>query len=263
MRSFYLESAAWPEDPAASLVLDEEEARHAVKVVRVRRGEVVRCFDGRGREARCEVSATAKNAVTLTPQEVRVVPPPARPVTLAVAWTKAARRSWLVEKAVELQAAALWFWQAGRSQGDVPVTPKASWTAQAVAGAKQCEAAWLPVIRTFPGGLAEVLDAARAEAIPNRYVLWEREGAPLLSAGMLAAPGGVLLVVGPEGGFNSAEQARFLGTHQDDWNVGNDMDDARSCRCVSLGRRVLRWETAALLGLGLAFWAGQGEDASP
>ncbi|MFW5734510.1 MAG: 16S rRNA (uracil(1498)-N(3))-methyltransferase [Oceanidesulfovibrio sp.] len=242
MRSFYLDSSDWPEAPDERLTLTGAEAHHASRVVRVQAGEVVRVFDGLGREARAEVDYVGKNRVDLAPKEVRVLPPPSRPVTVAVAWTKALRRSWLLEKAVELEASAIWFWQADHSQGRIPDEPKETWTAQLVAGAKQCESAWVPELRTFPKGFGEVV--AAAATIPHRYVLWEDPERPrMLSGKDLAASEPLLFVLGPEGGFSSKEEALFTAPDS-------------GFAPVSLGRRTLRWETAALLCLGLAFWSG-------
>ncbi|TVM15670.1 16S rRNA (uracil(1498)-N(3))-methyltransferase [Oceanidesulfovibrio indonesiensis] len=242
MRSFYLDSSDWPETPDERLILTGTEAHHASRVIRVKVGEEVRVFDGIGREALAEVDYVGKNRVDLAPREVRVSPPPARSVTLAVAWTKALRRSWLLEKAVELEASAVWFWQADRSQGKIPDEPKETWTAQLVAGAKQCESAWVPALRTFPKGFPEV--AAAAAAIPKRFALWEDPHQPrMLTANDLDGPGDILFVLGPEGGFSPKEEALFT-------------DAGSGFVPVSLGRRILRWETAALLCLGLAFWSG-------
>ena len=58
----------------------------------------------------------------------------------------------------------------------------------------------------------------------------------------LTAPGDILLVVGPEGGFSPREAALL---------------QEAGITAVSLGDRVLRWETAAVLTLGLAWWARQ------
>lgn len=242
MRSFFLDSSDWPELPDEKLILAGAEAHHASRVVRVQPGEEVRVFDGLGREAIAAVEYVGKNRVDLAPVEIRVVQPPTRPVTLAVAWTKALRRSWLLEKAVELEASAIWFWQADRSQGRIPDEPKETWTGQLVAGAKQCESAWIPDLRTFPKGLAEV--AADAASIPGRYILWEDPQQPrMLTAQDLAASEPMLFVLGPEGGFSPKEEALFTA-------------EGSGFVPVSLGRRILRWETAALLCLGLAFWSG-------
>jgi len=68
-------------------------------------------------------------------------------------------------------------------------------------------------------------------------------GGRLLSREDLRSPGAVLLVVGPEGGFSPREAEELA---------------AAGIAPVSLGKRVLRWETAAVLTLGIAWWARQG-----
>jgi 16S rRNA (uracil1498-N3)-methyltransferase len=237
MRCFYLPPSQWH----APWRLRGQEAKHLARVLRIQAGETIRMVNGAGGEGIFTVAGVEKNAVLLEPGElIRHAPPLAR-VTLALGYTKALRRAWLLEKAVELEAAALWFWQGEYSQLPLPPEGKESWHAQMEAGAKQSANPWLPEVRTLGGGLAELIRVRRR--IARAYLLWEEERKTLLNPAELAAPGETLLVVGPEGGFSPAEalclrQAGFTP--------------------VSLGRRILRWETAALLCLGLAWFARQG-----
>ncbi len=173
--------------------------------------------------------------------KVTVQPQPRVRSILALAWTKALRRSWLLEKAVELETAGVWFWQAERSQGQLPEEVKEHWQAQCIAGAKQSGAAWLPELRCLPGGLTQLTE--QAAACEGRYVLLEDgEQARPLDMSTAGAPGTAVFVLGPEGGFATSEREAL---------------HAAGFIAVNLGQRILRWETAALLCLGLRWWAGQ------
>lgn len=237
MRTFHLSPELWHEPYA----LEGQEARHLVKVLRVRAGEQIRLLDGQGREGFFRITDTEKHRVHLEPESIITHPAPASRSVLAVGWGKAVRRGWLLEKAVELEAAGVWLWQAERSQSRVPEEAKESWLAQMVAGAKQSSNPWLPELRTLPGGIQEL--ATAAADFDRCYLLWEGETPEaVLGPQHVGLPGSTLYIVGPEGGFSDREVTALRDG---------------GCQPVSLGQRVLRWETAALLCLGLHWWARQ------
>ncbi|MDR3074393.1 MAG: 16S rRNA (uracil(1498)-N(3))-methyltransferase [Deltaproteobacteria bacterium] len=237
MHTFFLPAGEWREPYR----LTGAEARHLVTVLRVKPGETVRLLDGEGREGLFAVGETGKNAATLILRETIRHEKPPRRATIALGYGRNIRRGWLLEKAVELEADGIWFWQAERSQGKAPVESKENWFARMAAGAKQSNNPYLPELRTLPGGVAEL--AAAARNFDRTIVLWEgdTQGA-MLSMAELTAAGNSLFVLGPEGGFTERE-IRAL-------------QDA-SFVPLSLGDRVLRWETAAMLCLGLTWWARQ------
>ena len=201
----------------------------------------MRGLDGAGRVGQFRVDVVNKRELVLTLLEERTVPMPTPRITLAVGWTKSARRGWLLEKAVELGASGIWFWQATHSQGNLPPVPKDTWTANLVAGAKQCANPWLPELRTL-SSLDALLEAGASHQ--RKYLLWEDQQRPrMLTPHDVSTPDGdVLCVLGPEGGFAPAETQALCGA---------------GFEAVSLGPSVLRFETAALAALTL-FWWGRG-----
>ncbi len=234
MKTFYLAPDAWH----SPYLLEGQEARHLVKVLRARTGDSIRLLDGRGREGIFRISATEKTRVHLTPDEITEHPAPTASSVLALGWAKAVRRGWLLEKAVELEAGGIWLWQAERSQSRVPDDIQDAWQGQMIAGAKQSLNPWLPELRTIPEGVQGLI--AMAGEFEHTYLLWEGQSpSDQLNPAMLGQSGRTLFVVGPEGGFADTE-VRAL--------IDNGFTP------VSLGHRVLRWETAALLCLGLDWW---------
>jgi 16S rRNA (uracil1498-N3)-methyltransferase len=235
--SFYLSSEYW----TAPYELSGGEAHHLSRVLRIKQGERVRLFDGEGRHGIFSVHSLTKQTVSLIPETEFFTRRPVGRCTLAAGFSKALRRSWFLEKAVELEADALWFWQGDHSQARLPEEEKSAWKTSMIAGAKQCENPWLPDLRMIPEGVQTL-----AEAVPffdRAFMLYEGDTqGRLLAKDDLAGNRSLLLIVGPEGGF-SAREAELL---------------ARAALPVSLGNRVLRWETAALLTLGMAWWARQG-----
>ncbi len=238
--AFYLSPEEWREP----FRLGGSECAHLVKVLRARAGDGLRLLDGAGREGYFAITKLSGREAELRPVEIVEHPRPEGRAVLALGWTKALRRSWLLEKAVELEADALWFWQARRSQTPVPEESKEAWRAQLAAGAKQCGNPWLPEIKTLPGGVHELIEVARS--FKYRFMLHEdhRRGS-ILGLEDLSVSENPIFILGPEGGFAPEEAEALSGA---------------GITAVSLGRRVLRWETAAVLCLGLAWWnRGRGE----
>ena len=237
MHTFFLPADDWQEPYQVT----GAEARHLVTVLRIKTGETIRLLDGEGREGVFRVAEAGKRQVLLDPQNICIHERPAGRPTLAVGYGRGVRRGWLLEKAVELEAAAVWFWQADRSQGKVPEENKETWLSQMTAGAKQSNNPWLPELATLPDGVDGLIRARTG--FDKSYVLWEGDtkGA-ILSVRDLSPAADALYTLGPEGGF-SAREASLL-------------TEAGSTP-VSLGDRILRWETAAILTLGIAWWARQ------
>ncbi len=231
---FYLAPAEWREP----FHLAGAEHSHLTKVLRARPGDRVRLLDGEGREGYFVIAGLDRQRAILRPHEIIEHPKPRGGAVLALGWAKSLRRSWLLEKAVELEAKELWFWQARRSQTPVPEAGKEAWQAQLIAGAKQCNNPWLPEIKTMPGGMSELMTAV--QNFKHCFLLHEdhSRGHPLKLADL---PRGEspLFVLGPEGGFAPEETEALIGA---------------GITPVTLGQRILRWETAALLCLGLAWW---------
>lgn len=238
MHTFFLAPEAWSDHP----VLDGAEARHLLRVLRLEPGEEVTLLDGRGREALCRINKTTKQTAELSIVKEQCHPEPTARVILAAGWGKAARRGWILEKAVELEATALWFWQAERSQFPVPGDIRSNWEGQLIAGAKQCRNPWLPALRTLPGGVEELIAASAACARKQALVESDYEHQAFLTEDRLGLPGDTVCVVGPEGGFSPREV--------------HAMKEA-GFETLSLGTRILRWETAAVMVLGLHWWKRQ------
>ncbi|EFL51818.1 protein of unknown function DUF558 [Solidesulfovibrio fructosivorans JJ]] len=232
--AFYIPPGAFGEPYA----LTGGEAAHCAKVLRKKAGEIIRAFDGLGREGLFRITAVSRDRVELEARSLAEAPLPATRLYLAAGFSRSTRRDFFLEKAVELGAAGIFFWQAARSQGRMPEAPKESWQATLVAAAKQCGAANLPELDTVSGGAAGLV-AACSHHFDRRYLLWEAPGLDRrIRLDDVGAPGEALFVLGPEGGLTDAEAAIF--------------QDAGYAP-LSLGERVLRFETAglAVLALGL------------
>ena len=222
-----------PEQLAAdSLTLEREAARHLLTVLRVKPGDRVGLFDGHGHTRETVVDSTARHALTLTATTpVQTHPRHACAITLFVCVIKGARMDWVIEKATELGAARI-----------VPVISERTiarpddasrWQRIAEEAARQSGAVWLPEI-TQPISFAAALPIAK-DTEPLFVAALTPDARPLRDAiSAIPPPQQAGWFVGPEGDFTSAEL---------------DALTASGAIPVSLGRQVLRAETASLYGL--------------
>lgn len=234
---FYLPPEAWGREAC----LEGQEARHLGQALRLKPGDTVGLLDGRGRTGHFVIRAVGKKNVRLECLEESFTPRPASLAVMALAFSKAVRRGFFMEKAAELGAHAIWLWQADHSQGRLPAGACESCLGQMIAGAKQSGNPWLPEVRALSRGAEELAELSRAA--DQRILPWEMQASlPMLTPDLAGRPGLSVYVIGPEGGFS-----------------GRELDILREARftTVSLGARVLRCETAATLCLGIHWWAAQ------
>ncbi len=224
-----------------SVCLPPEAAHHALRVLRLRVGDELVLFDGQGGEYPGRVTETGRMLrVELSDwREVEREAPLA--LTLAQALPAGDKMDWVVQKAVELGAAAIQPLQAKRSvvrlAGERAEKRTAHWRQVAVAACEQCGRNRLP-------GIGNILDLPHYLAQPageneTRLLLSPHNGARLSDLPRPLAA--VTLLIGPEGGFDALEEstARSVGF-----------------QAVTLGPRVLRTETAGLAAMAaiMALW---------
>lgn len=193
------------------------EARHAVKVRRLRAGEGVELADGAGTRVSGVVRRVVTDAGRAGPEMVveverRVVEPEPSPrFVLVQALAKGERDLAAVETATELGVDEVVPWQAARSvvvwRGDRTATSHRRWVATAVAAAKQSRRARVPGIGPLVT-TAELCERVGTAAVA--FALHEAAARSLADV-PLPAQGDVLVVVGPEGGLADEELAALEG----------------------------------------------------
>ena len=226
-----------PETGAAQLPGDV--SHHLANVLRVRRGERIVLFDGKGRECQAEVTevrTASTRAGGGRAAEVLVVAGAARASArepavrceLAFALPKGARAEWLFEHGTEAGVAV--FRPLVLERSSSPAAGRAErWRRIVAAAAGQCDRALVPEVKA-----AATLEALLSDPqLPAERWYGSAEGAPLPPG---AGPS-VLIVVGPEGGLTPGERSRL---------------EAAGVRPARFGALTLRTETAALLGAALA-----------
>lgn len=239
MQRFYCPA---PLTPGAEIDLPPGAMRHA-QVLRMQAGDAITLFDGGlgtgglGGEFDASVLCIRRDRVRVRVGVWHAIEREAQRVVHLLAGLCASERmDWLVEKATELGAASITPLLAARSQGrlrgDRADKKIAHWQAIAVAACEQCGRNRVALLHPAID-LADWLEAQRSPPEAARWLLTLRpEASPLHAALATQAP--LLLLSGPEGGLDSAEE---------------DLALAHGFAALTLGPRVLRAETAPLAAL--------------
>ena len=238
MHRFYIPPETWNLD---ALALDEAETHHAIDVLRMNPGDKAVVFNGRGIEATVEIAAVTRKSVTLRKLLHSKSAPLACEIILAQAVPKGKNMDLIVQKAVELGAAAVCPLLSERTvvqvEEDDAARKQQKWQAVAIEAAKQCGQNWLPAVH-LPRTPKEFF--SRPVRHDLMLIASLQPGAmhlkKLLAENADKKPRSVLVLVGPEGDFTPAE-------------IG--LARSHGCRPITLGPIVLRTETAALYCLSV------------
>jgi len=203
-------------------------------VMRLAPGAAVRLFNGHDGGWLGEVETLSKTGGTLRANRRIQAQRPVPDIWLLFAPIKGPRQDMLVEKAVELGAAAVW--PVLTARGQVRRVNADRLCAQAVEAAEQCERLSVPEVKSLAA-----LPAVLADWPAGRILFYGDEsgaGTPAFQAFAAAGTGvPAAILVGPEGGFSPAELDLLAS--------------ASFSKGVGLGPRILRAETAALSALCL------------
>jgi len=217
------------------VILKDGQAHQIVQVLRRSLGDCIVVFEGSGLEYEVEI-------IRMSPGEVmgRILDrrngmaEPSFPITLAQSLPKGNKMDLIVQKATELGASQIIALATERTipgqRGRV-----LRWQRIAVEAAEQCGRTKVPQVEG-PLPLQAFLEDQSIRGV--QILLWEGE-ADLKLRDILRGhpfPEKLTLIVGPEGGFTAKEV---------------DEAQKKGYRIVSLGPRVLRTETAALVALSI------------
>ncbi len=235
MHRFYL-----PDAPAGEAcfecALSADEAQHAGRVLRLRTGDEVECFDGQGHAWRCALRFEGARAAVRALEPLPSNESPVR-ITLYQGLPKLDKLDLIVQKATELGA-----WRVvpvgmarsvARVDGRDAERKRERWQRIAMEAAKQCGRARVPEVAVPMSFAQAASDMAGRELMLMPYELHQGR---VLSA---IAPGArdIGILIGPEGGI-APEEAQAA--------------QASGALPVTLGPRILRTETAAIAALAMA-----------
>ena len=224
---------ASPEEvEAGELKVEGDAYRHLFRARRVEAGTTLRVVDGRGRARWGEVARVDRASAQVKLAGPAPANEPEWRLELLVATIRPEPASWVVEKATEVGVAAIRFLNTARAPRTFGEGTAARLVRVAAAAVEQCHRSVLPDV-TGPHAWSEMPRlAARSE---RRWVLDTAAEVSEVAAWGDRGESGSLLV-GPEGGWSPEERQELA---------------AAGWRPVGLGARVLRAETAALVGAGM------------
>ncbi len=223
------------------LTLTGENAQHA-KVLRLKVNEQVLVCDGAGREALCRIQEVSSTSWVLATEEIRESQSEASvQVRIFLAFPKADKLEHVIQKATELGAYEIIAFPSARcvSKPDEKSLKKKleRWQKIAASAAEQSGRGRIPKVRVLPSYQAALEEAAKSD---KALLFYENEHAVTLKMALSeSAYHTVSLLTGPEGGLESreVEQARAAGL-----------------QVCTLGRRILRCETAPLCALSAVMY---------
>lgn len=243
MTRFFVEKSELLND---RILLCGENAAHA-RVLRLKAGEEVVVCDGAGQECLCRVESADKDLFALSVLQRRAAVSEARvKVRVYMAHSKSDKFEHVIQKATELGASEVVAFSSSRCVSrpdEKSLKNKLSrWQKIAASAAEQSGRGVIPAVRTLPS-FAAVLAEAKETELPMLF--YENEDGFSLSDAVKGKAdfASAALITGPEGGLTEAEVASAR--------------EAGVLVCT-LGRRILRCETAPLCALSaLMFAAGE------
>ena len=225
--------------------LPEEEAQHLTRVLRLKAGDAVRVFNGRGDEFEATVEQASKSGAHVRLGSRSTAAPEARvAVTLAQAVLKGDKMDDVVRDAVMMGVAAVQPIVTARTEIARAALERANrrdrWERVAIASAKQSGRAVVPAILP-PCDVGELLRSVTAMRLPNPALMLVEPRASseavTLAEVEQEAPKEATILIGPEGGWTEAEIERGADT----------------CRLVTLGGRTLRADAMAIVALAALY----------
>jgi len=207
-------------------ILDPDESRHCVKVLRHKAGDKLNLTDGSGSfyeavitsddSRKCEFEITGEHRVPERNYRIHIAVAPTRNID---------RMEWFVEKAVEIGVDIVTFMRCTHSERTAVRTERLQKVA--VSAMKQSLRATLPEIR----GLVTFADLLSTAEEAQRFIATANLNDPKHLMQQAARGSAYCVLIGPEGDFSGEEIDHALET---------------GFEPVSLGSHRLRTETAAL-----------------
>lgn len=237
-------------DPqGAELLLDEDNSRHIVQVLRMQRGDLLQLTDGQGNLATTTILDEHKKKCRVQIQTVSQQPPRERNVSIAISLLKnASRFEWFLEKATEIGVTSIIPLLCERTERQHFRQDRLQNIL--VSAMLQSQQAWLPFLRP-PTLLAELIENPGQEQLFIAHCLEEQKvsladiarsasagsnGKVPASEASLPVRGSQLILIGPEGDFSPKEIELAMQHH---------------FLPVTLGATRLRAETAGIVAATL------------
>ena len=216
-----------------TITVTGDDARHIARSLRMAVGDEVTLSDGLGVEYSCRLTKIRdEECIAEVLSSEKSKREPTHPVTLYMAYPKGDKLETVVQKSVELGASHIVPFESERciKRPAPEKAEKQTARLQRIAdeAAKQCGRGILPTVHT-PVSFGAMLDMMAKHSLV--LFCYEKEDTTTIRAALENATGlsDLAVIVGAEGGFSEKEAAAIVD---------------KGAKCVSLGPRILRCETA-------------------
>jgi 16S rRNA (uracil1498-N3)-methyltransferase len=216
------------------VLLPPEASHHAKTVLRLRVGEKFWAHDGQNRAFLCEISELASTVRTVILEEVVLTTEPLLRLTVAQSLPKTGEKiEQVLQHGTEVGAAGFLIFESERSvarlEGNKTEKKIERWRGIVQSAAEQSGRGVLPGVKWVGSSKNLIKHFGEFDAV----VIFHEKATELLTT-HLPEGQNILLLIGPEGGFSEREVLVFAEA---------------GAVSLSLGPRVLRTETAALVAL--------------
>lgn len=217
------------------MLLNEAEARHALKVLRLKSGDAVQALDGRGSAWEGALETEGEQVYIRLGEACETTEAPVN-VTLYMGLPKGEKLELIAQKLTELGAVRLVPVRMERSVAKIPANEaekKLSRVRRIAQEAQKQSGRQMELEITDPVDFAELPELMKAH--DRCFLLWEEARGYRLTDGRADAPDArdIGFIVGPEGGITVREAEKL---------------EQAGVKYVTLGPRILRAETAAIAG---------------
>lgn len=215
-----------PLETGKTVSLEGSELHHLAHVMRVQKGEKVEIVNGKNQLADAELLSLHKAQAILVIQKVETRKKPQKELILAQAIPRLNRLDFILEKGTELNATAFWLFPGeGSERKNLSPQQESRLIQITISSMKQCGRLDLPPLLLKP-------PLSQWSKPPGALYFGDPE-----SSTAYKPSGSLIIFIGPEKGFTSAEVA-LLQT----WGAQG----------VRLHPNVLRVDTAAMVALALS-----------
>lgn len=221
------------------IYIDGQEARHILNVMRLRENDKVIVFDGTGKEYTGFIKQTKPKSLTVEIISTRAPKVDTLPeITLAQAILKKEKMDYVIEKATELGVHGIIPLVSERTivrfESDKAIDKLTRWKKIAIEAAKQCGRCDVPEIKDvqkFYNAIDNInnFDLALMGCLSEDTIAFKEAVSDFKT-------GKIIVFIGPEGDFTPDEILMAKDT---------------SCKFISLGKRILKSDTAGLFVLSV------------
>ena len=239
MHTFYVSSSHISNNIAT---ITGSEHHHLRNVLRTRQGETVRIIDGKGNVYTAQLLETHNEARILSHEFHAVISPK---LTLFQALPKNDKMELILQKTTELGVTQIVPLHSEYALQKPSQNRYERWHRVLISATKQSERAWLPELcnaQEFDVSLSQLDRFSRCLLLtPHRdQELQVQHIQTVLRE--TSHPASIALFVGPEGGFSDQEITRAIES---------------GCTLVTIGRNILRTETAAIVAVAVTAYEYQ------